>query len=330
MTSMGSGTGIDGTSNTRANDCAEKSRDAFAEPRGDTPRFLTWHGAAAGVGRHAPIPKRIWTYWDSERLPRTVGACIQSWKSKNPDYAINVVTSASLKNFVCDIPPGFCTESVQKQSDWVRLALLKRYGGIWLDATTLVFKPLDYLVDIQIKSRSDVVAYFNKTRTSDPFHPMVENWCVAAPPHSTFISDWLAEFEKSIQIGTDAYFSVLQKSYDANGLLQGMHGFSYFTMHVAAQVLMRRRNAYVLSVMPAEFDAFKLAVNFSWNVEKIVTFLTDDSAAKDFDAARVEGNIFKMIGKVWQPLAAKVDAGDYHDRSIIGKLLRELAEDLPD
>jgi hypothetical protein len=38
-------------------------------------------------------------------------------------------------------------EFIARFSDWLRLALLAKHGGVWLDATLLLTAPLQYLVN---------------------------------------------------------------------------------------------------------------------------------------------------------------------------------------
>jgi mannosyltransferase OCH1-like enzyme len=42
------------------------------------------------------IPKKIWTYWDNDRLPEIIEKCINTWKKHNPNYEIIVLSKQNL------------------------------------------------------------------------------------------------------------------------------------------------------------------------------------------------------------------------------------------
>lgn len=90
------------------------------------------------------IPKTIWTYWDAGRsqAPELVQHCIGSWERLNPDWRVVVLDRASAASYVA--PDQISPEiSVQHYSDLLRVTLLDRHGGVWVDATCLCAKPLD-------------------------------------------------------------------------------------------------------------------------------------------------------------------------------------------
>ncbi|MDN7143132.1 hypothetical protein KC131_21000 [Pseudomonas sp. JQ170] len=279
-----------------------------------SPRFIGWHGSKSNPQRNRAIPKKIWTYWNSEEAPKTVRACMKSWKDKNPDYEITQLNPNNLQAYLREVPEQFYSDTPQRQADWVRLAVLREHGGVWLDSTTVTFERLDFLHQIQRVHGSELIAFFNKQHTSNPLYPIIENWFIAAPEKSKFISDWYDEFGKSIANGAGKYIEQLGKEFNIHELAQNLKKHNYFSMHIAAQALMNRENNYSLSLMPADSDAFKIARHFSWSLEKIA-----DAMCKA-DNLNVPCNLFKMTGKVWDPINQMLTSGDYLPSSIMGKL----------
>lgn len=102
-------------------------------------RFSEYGGKAAG-----DKPKVVWTCWlqGEEETPRLVKACWNSVRAALPDYDVRIVTAANFGEWVAlpdhvvrkyrrgIIPPALF-------SDILRLALLVRHGGTWLDASVL-------------------------------------------------------------------------------------------------------------------------------------------------------------------------------------------------
>jgi hypothetical protein len=91
------------------------------------------------------IPKKLWAYWDSSP-PRFIMDCHAGWKRYNPSYEVNLITNDTLSEFISSkLPENFNDVSSQARSDWIRLAVLKEHGGIWMDASTVVTGDLAYI-----------------------------------------------------------------------------------------------------------------------------------------------------------------------------------------
>lgn len=115
--------------------------------------------------------KVIWQYWGqgftSGQLPGVVEICLASVEKHKGDYEIIRLSDNSLSDYI-DLP-CFVLEKRDSGifsrtffSDLLRLALLKAYGGVWLDATVLLTDTLT-----QKYSGCD---YFVYQRDSDEVH----------------------------------------------------------------------------------------------------------------------------------------------------------------
>jgi len=85
------------------------------------------------------IPKNIWTYWDSEELPDFVSKCIDKWRRLHPDWSIVVLNPNNLKDYLpeTDIFKLKFADTIPRQSDFVRLHILSKFGGVWADASVI-------------------------------------------------------------------------------------------------------------------------------------------------------------------------------------------------
>ena len=90
-----------------------------------------------------PIHKKhIFSFWEpKDKIPGLLQLCIKTWKKFFPDYEIIILDYEKTKkylgeplfsNIICD------NMTVQIKSDAIRVALLKKYGGIWLDTDTII------------------------------------------------------------------------------------------------------------------------------------------------------------------------------------------------
>lgn len=98
------------------------------------------------------IPRIVWILWlqGFEHAPPLVHICVDSWLRNNPDWSVRLITKDDLdgllgsefykKLFSNKLPP-------QKIANIVRIELIARHGGVWVDADCFCAIPLDKWID---------------------------------------------------------------------------------------------------------------------------------------------------------------------------------------
>lgn len=132
--------------------------------------------------------KKVFTFWEpKENVPGYVRLCMETWKGCLPDYETVVLDYDSLGDYLTadEQRAVLCRKmTFAMQSDCIRCAVLKKHGGIWMDADTVLTKPLDgrfSAADCTIVARRQgghlvhYAAYIN-----------------AAKPEAKFLADWHA------------------------------------------------------------------------------------------------------------------------------------------
>ena len=93
------------------------------------------------------MTKILWTYWHQgwRNAPEVVSLCLKSWAFHNPGWRIEALDAETVREHVAfeEVDVGRPDISMQKRSLLVRLELLRRYGGVWTDATAYCSQPLD-------------------------------------------------------------------------------------------------------------------------------------------------------------------------------------------
>ena len=87
--------------------------------------------------------KTVWVFWwqGVDSMPLIVKHCYASLKENLKDWEIILLTEQNYKEYA--VFPDFITNKLQKGitlthfSDLLRLELLKRHGGLWIDSTVL-------------------------------------------------------------------------------------------------------------------------------------------------------------------------------------------------
>ena len=95
------------------------------------------------------IPKIIWSFWDSENPPETVKFCMDSWSYWNPDYLVILLNKKNVNDYIPKVNVLNLRRSSDfpaRLSDLIRINILKKYGGLWTDATNLATMSFDLFV----------------------------------------------------------------------------------------------------------------------------------------------------------------------------------------
>lgn len=207
--------------------------------------------------------KVIWSFWHDDKLPLLTRVCMKSWKIHNPDYIINMLSEATLSKFidVRQLPVIYPKLSYQHKSDIIRLSLLKKYGGYWIDASILLNKPLRTQWE---PMKYDVGGYEADHFKSDKGISMLENWFLAAPKDSPLIKDWYDEFVGGFHKFGDTDPKENRKNYIQDLQRRGVNlqrlryllpSFrGYLAMHCAYLCITEKRKYKVRSFSAGIFD----------------------------------------------------------------------------
>lgn len=88
------------------------------------------------------MKKRIFTFWEpSENIPGYLDLCVETWKKFLPDYEIIILDYKNIDKYLGKNyfdKTLYSDYSLAKQADAIRCAILKKYGGIWLDLDTII------------------------------------------------------------------------------------------------------------------------------------------------------------------------------------------------
>jgi hypothetical protein len=118
-----------------------------------------------------------------------------------------------------NFPKKYDKLSHQHKADWIRLYILKIYGGCWMDASIIVNtdEELERLYSESIQAKSEFTGFYLASHTLNSVkETYIENWFILAPVQSPLIHMWLEEYTEAVEGGFLAYkkkvFSVLDVS----------------------------------------------------------------------------------------------------------------------
>lgn len=134
------------------------------------------------------LQKKIWFLWIQGKgdMPVVVSACYESWLKHNPDWEIvflNLEEAIALTDLDSVIYNRQSKIPNVVISELVRINLLARHGGVWVDATCFCQKPLDdWLPDVMTEG------FFAFDRPGEDRR--ISSWFLAGRPDNTIVKEY--------------------------------------------------------------------------------------------------------------------------------------------
>lgn len=151
------------------------------------------------------MDKVIWMVWfqgeDSDSITDLHKICIKRWRDFNPDWQLKVLSNSNIKDYAPEffqIIKKSPKRTYQAKSDLLRLLLLSKYGGAWVDATVYPTKPLSEFYN-KIINKTGFFSYRFIPRGSYDSRECLElpSWFLCADNSNHYlIEKWKNEFIK--------------------------------------------------------------------------------------------------------------------------------------
>ena len=231
--------------------------------------------------RYTKIPKIIWTYWNDgiDRAPPLIKTCVATWKRHNKDYEIRILTQDNYRQYLPDIDVFQLkhADSQARISDFIRLHVLARYGGVWCDASIAMTKSLSW-----IDRDAEFVGYYLNGFTTKPEYPVIESWFLACPPKATFITLWRDEFMRLNEFEQVADYV---KDIEKDTIIDNIQFREYLAIHLAAQKVMQHRlsakDMSKIMFYEAERGPLSYLANADWDSEKALRHLCEHGVSEE-------------------------------------------------
>ena len=146
--------------------------------------------------------RHLYILWlqGAEKAPDIIQLCVRSWQIHNPTWTIHLIDWSNLSEYVNlnKLVPNISSRIEDKSitftalSDLIRLGILTKFGGLWVDATVFCTKPLDSWILSYIDN-----GFFAFEQDVDS-ELMIGSWFLYAEPHNYLINKWLESVVKYI------------------------------------------------------------------------------------------------------------------------------------
>lgn len=137
--------------------------------------------------------KIIFTFWEPrDRIIPYIRLCMKTWEKNLPDFKIVILDYSNLDRFIdARVYDGDALAAIRRfplsvQKDAFQVSILKKYGGIFMDADTLVLRDVTPLLD---RLRRTEILMF---RTHLGF--------VAARADALLFTPWMEEIQNKLRL----------------------------------------------------------------------------------------------------------------------------------
>lgn len=243
------------------------------------------------------INKTIWIYWHQgvRDLPYLVRQCIRSWELYNPAWVVRLLDKDDVKGEL-DLN-GLDTRQdigLQALTDIIRVELLSKYGGVWVDATLFCDQALDtWLLD----GMNDSFFAFSSEKNDR----LMTTWFLAHGDGSRLLSTWREEILRywhNHEFLPVSYWrkQVLRKlaSLRKRGVVSNSIWFSWFVLRW-------------LKVYPYPINMYLFELAIAKKQELLSLWYKGDYAS-DFAPEKIN-NIFGMNTNLTEASRAFIDSG---------------------
>jgi hypothetical protein len=178
----------------------------------------------------------IWSYWEQgvDEIYPFYKLCIKTWIKKNPFHNIIIIDKYNIYNYLTreELPPNWeKIKVIQLKSDFVRLALLVKYGGIWMDISTICIKPINTV----FKQEKSIEGFALRRYDNNNELSVFESWFITGKKDSKIIKKWRNELLKAF--GNSKSVEEMYKKYFDDVDLQKIEYGWYLTI---VRVLMKQ------------------------------------------------------------------------------------------
>lgn len=170
----------------------------------------------SGKRRESAVSRIIWSAWlqGLDNAPEMVNVCLESHMKHLPGYEFRVLDMENYRQWV-ELPEWVEEKYARGMipaalfSDVLRVAVLKRYGGVWMDASVLCTGFGNQQLQKQwTEVENSRFAVFRYYRKGDRYPSGLSNWFIAATPDNvvlTSVYDMLTAYWRDYDCTIDYY-----------------------------------------------------------------------------------------------------------------------------
>jgi hypothetical protein len=109
-----------------------------------------------------PEKPYLWVYWElkpgASKPPDYISLCLKIMKNKSYLFNLVLLDNHNIYDYLPDLRRDINNLPIALKTDYIRVALLYKYGGLWLDADTIVMSNLQPIIDL-LNMNTDFIGF---------------------------------------------------------------------------------------------------------------------------------------------------------------------------
>lgn len=153
-----------------------------------------------------PIEKTsriIWIYWENinrNKHPTYIKLCLDTMKKHlGTKYKLIFLNEKTIKNYLPNLRDDFSNLKIAQKVDYYRIALLHKYGGIWIDADIIVMRDFDPIFE-KLDEGYDYVGFGCTGWECSYGYFRPSNWVMGSRKNSILMAKCLEKLNKKLDM----------------------------------------------------------------------------------------------------------------------------------
>jgi len=241
---------------------------------------------------HMKYPKIIWIFWDSDKLPKIIQQIKDYNKNKLKGWDVRFMNLNTVRDYIPDsaYPANYNDLVPANKSDWMRLYLLNKYGGCWLDAGIIINDTtiLNKIYSESVVTSSDLTVFKSSSKnfrhkTGIEIPLIIDSWFILAPVGSQIIQAWLDEITYAIDIGLLQYKrKVIKEGTNISRIQFKDENDTYLTVHICIEHVLQKKLETIprMLILSSKDSMFKIQNECNWDNDCISHRMNNDPDSK--------------------------------------------------
>ena len=155
----------------------------------------------------------LFAYWElkpgHDKIPDYISLCFESMRKNGYLFNLTILNEKTVHDYLPNIRTDINELPLALKTDYIRVALLHKFGGLWLDADTIMITNMQPVVDL-LNQNTDYIGFGCTGETCTYGYGRPSNGVMAATKGSVLMGECLDALNKKL----DKYFS--DKSQELN------------------------------------------------------------------------------------------------------------------
>lgn len=141
----------------------------------------------------------LWVYWEGN-MPPYIKLCIESIKKCDKYFELTLLNEKNVFDYLPNLRKDIDELLVAQKADYIRVSVLYEYGGLWLDADTLVLTDLKPIFD-KLNEKVDYVGFGctgNICLNAKDGYGKPSNWAMGSQKNGILMKNCLKSLNEKI------------------------------------------------------------------------------------------------------------------------------------